>query len=60
MSDPIVSCRGLQPTYLLHLLRLGVRRLVVARLGRPTIRAMDAGRTPSFGEFGTEGAIYVV
>jgi hypothetical protein len=40
--------------------RLGVRRLVFAHLGRPTIRAMDAGLTPSFGELGVEGAVYVV
>jgi hypothetical protein len=36
----------------------GVRRLVYAHVGRPTIRALDAGEAPSFGEFGIEGATY--
>ena len=35
--------------------RAGVRRLVFAHLGRPTIRALDAGETPPFGEIGREG-----
>jgi hypothetical protein len=35
-----------------------VRRLVFAHIGRPTIRAIDAGQTPSFGEFGADGAVY--
>jgi hypothetical protein len=38
--------------------RRGVRRLVFAHIGRPTIRAMDAGQRPSFGEFGIEGGMY--
>jgi len=38
--------------------RRGVRRLVFAHIGRPTIRAMDAGQRPPFGEFGIEGRIY--
>jgi hypothetical protein len=33
----------------------GVRRLVFAHIGRPTIRAMDAGRKPPFGTFGRDG-----
>jgi len=33
----------------------GVRRLVFAHLGRPTIRAIDAGQRPPFGEFGHDG-----
>jgi len=33
----------------------GVRRLVFAHLGRPTIRALDAGERPLFGEIGREG-----
>ena len=37
-----------------------VRRLVFAHIGRPTIRAMDAGKQPTFGEFGREGTIYQV
>lgn len=36
----------------------GVRRLVFAHIGRPTIRALDAGRTVPFGEFGAGGDIY--
>jgi hypothetical protein len=40
--------------------RLGVRRLVFAHLGRPTIRAMDAGARPPFGEFGEDGMSWIV
>jgi hypothetical protein len=36
----------------------GVHRLVFAHLGRPTIRALDAGEVPAFGEIGREGADY--
>ncbi len=35
-----------------------VRRLVLAHLGRPTLRALDAGSTPEVGEVGIEGAEY--
>jgi Beta-lactamase superfamily domain len=35
--------------------RRGVRRLVFAHIGRPTIRAMDSGLRPPFGEFGHDG-----
>jgi hypothetical protein len=38
----------------------GVRRLVFAHIGRPTIRALDDGLRPPFGEFGVEGRTYVV
>jgi hypothetical protein len=38
--------------------RRGVRRLVFAHIGKPTIRAMDAGLRPPFGEFGQDGATY--
>lgn len=38
--------------------RHGVRRLVFAHIGRPTIRALDEGHVPPFGEIGTEGASY--
>jgi hypothetical protein len=38
----------------------GVRRLVYAHIGRPTIRALDAGLQPPFGEVGVEGRTYVV
>jgi hypothetical protein len=37
-----------------------VRRLVFAHIGRPTIRAIDAGNQPPFGEFGMDGAKYVL
>jgi hypothetical protein len=36
----------------------GVRRLVFAHIGRPTIRAHDAGERPPFGEFGADGRRY--
>jgi hypothetical protein len=36
----------------------GVRRLVFAHIGRPTIRALDAGLRPPFGEIGVEGHTY--
>jgi ribonuclease BN (tRNA processing enzyme) len=36
----------------------GVRRLVFAHIGRPTIRALDAGLAPPFGEIGVEGRTY--
>lgn len=36
----------------------GVRRLVFAHIGRPTIRAIDAGRSPPFGEWGRPGRTY--
>lgn len=32
-----------------------VRRLVFAHIGRPTIRAIDRGERPPYGEFGVEG-----
>ena len=37
-----------------------VRRLVFAHIGRPTIRAIDTGEQPPFGEFGVDGATYVL
>jgi len=40
--------------------RHGVRRLVLAHIGRPTIRAIDAGERPPFGEFGADGRRYVI
>jgi hypothetical protein len=39
--------------------RRGVRRLVLAHIGRPTIRAMDAGERPPFGAYGRDGAVYL-
>jgi ribonuclease BN (tRNA processing enzyme) len=38
----------------------GVQRLVFAHIGRPTIRALDAGLRPPFGEIGVEGQTYLV
>jgi hypothetical protein len=37
-----------------------VRRLVFAHLGRPTLRAIERGETPPFGEFGADGRLYVL
>jgi beta-lactamase family protein len=36
----------------------GIRRLVFAHIGRPTIRAAGRGEQPSFGELGRDGATY--
>jgi Beta-lactamase superfamily domain len=36
----------------------GVKRLVFAHIGRPTIRAIDKGARPPFGEFGEDGRGY--
>ena len=38
--------------------RHGVRRLVFAHIGRPTITALDTGHVPPSGEIGAEGAVY--
>jgi len=40
--------------------RRRVRRLVFAHIGRPSIRAMDAGREPPFGELGHDGEVFEV
>jgi hypothetical protein len=40
--------------------RRGVRRLVFAHIGRPTIRAMDAGERPPFGEMGHDGQVFTL
>ncbi len=37
-----------------------VKRLIYAHIGRPTIRAIDDGKRPAFGEFGSEGDVYVI
>lgn len=37
-----------------------VRRLVFAHIGRPSVRAIDAGHRPPFGQWGEEGRTYVV
>jgi hypothetical protein len=38
--------------------RHGIRRLVFAHIGRPTLRALDRGERPSAGEIGKEGMVY--
>ncbi len=38
--------------------RAGVRRLVFAHIGRPSIRAIDQGQRPAFGSWGSDGAEY--
>jgi hypothetical protein len=38
--------------------RRRVGRLVFAHVGRPTLRALDAGQQPAFGEIGVEGHSY--
>jgi hypothetical protein len=38
---------------------LGVRRLVLAHIGRPSIRARDAGLTPAFAEWGSDEDVFV-
>jgi len=38
--------------------RCGVRRLILAHLGRPTLAALDRGLRPPWGEIGHEGRTY--
>jgi hypothetical protein len=38
----------------------GIRRLVFAHLGRPTLRALDAGECPPFGEMGHDKQVFTV
>jgi hypothetical protein len=40
--------------------RLGVRRLVFAHIGRPTIRAIDRGERPPFGTLARDGQTFLV
>jgi hypothetical protein len=40
--------------------RSGVRRLVFTHIGRPTIRALDRGEQPPFGEMGHDGQTFVL
>jgi len=40
--------------------RRGIARVVYAHIGRPSIRAMDAGLQPPFGEWGAEGRTYTI
>lgn len=37
-----------------------VKRLVFTHIGRPTIKAIDAGERPGFGQFGGDGEIYIL
>ena len=39
--------------------RAGVRRLVFAHIGRPTLRALSRGDRPPFGEFAADGQVFV-
>lgn len=39
--------------------RAGVKRLVFAHIGRPTIRAIERGLRPSFGEFARDHEIFL-
>jgi hypothetical protein len=41
-------------------IRSEVRRLVFAHIGRPTIRALDGGELPPFGEMGHDGQTFVL
>lgn len=38
----------------------GVKRLVFAHIGRPTIRAADSGEVAPFGEFASDGQVFYV
>jgi hypothetical protein len=40
--------------------RLGVRRLVFAHLGRPTLRALSRGEQPPFGECAADGQMFLI
>lgn len=40
--------------------RRGVRRLVFAHIGRPSIRAQDQGLQPQYGSWGEQGRTYLV
>ena len=37
-----------------------IKKLVFAHIGRPTIKAMDAGKLPVFGEFGKDGTVFKI
>jgi hypothetical protein len=39
-------------------LQYKIRRLVFAHIGRPSIKALDAGKRPLFGEFGTDRRVF--
>jgi len=35
-----------------------IKKLVFAHIGRPTIKAIDAGKQPEFGQFGRDGEVF--
>lgn len=37
-----------------------IKRLVFAHIGRPTIKALDTGKRPVFGEFGKDGRVFKI
>jgi hypothetical protein len=40
--------------------RRGVKRLVFAHLGRPTLRALSLGKKPPFGELAADGQTFLI
>lgn len=40
--------------------RLGVKRLVFAHIGRPTLRALSLGKEPPFGELAADGQTFLL
>lgn len=38
--------------------KAGVKRLVLAHIGRPTIRAIEGGACPTFGELARDGEVF--
>jgi hypothetical protein len=38
----------------------GVKQLVLAHIGRPTIKALKAGEAPPFGRFGTDSEVFLI
>jgi hypothetical protein len=40
--------------------RRRVRRLVLAHIGRPTLRAIDRGERPPFGAFARDGQAFIL
>jgi ribonuclease BN (tRNA processing enzyme) len=47
-------------TVALQAQRAGIHRLVFAHIGRPTLRALDSGLRPPFGEFAKDGQVFYV
>ena len=41
-------------------LKYKIKRLIFAHVGRPTIRALEAGKCPKFGKVGKEGCVYTL